>query len=137
MKKNPRLIEPESQEILGITLQVHEDHRGKLLAIEKDINLIPFDPIRVYFIYDVASGQRRGGHAVDCPLFILTLQGEASLLEYQRDEKKILPLKPGLGYLVPANRQFELINFHRGTVLSVFAPKQYKDTNYMIRKAMK
>lgn len=120
----------KSQEIREIELTIHEDKRGKLIVIEKDPGLIPFDPVRVFFLYDVPGGQTRGGHAVDCSLFIIALEGEASLLEYRNNEKHILRIVPGLGFLIPPHCYFSLADFHKGTILSVFAPKQYKDTKY-------
>ena len=38
-----------------------EDYRGNIAVIEKDV--LPFEIKRVYYLYDVPSSAKRGGHA--------------------------------------------------------------------------
>ena len=45
-----------------LTLQVHGDERGSLIALENNRD-IPFRVKRVYYVFDTKAGVRRGFHA--------------------------------------------------------------------------
>ena len=58
-----------------INLPKIEDQRGNLSFYES-LNHIPFEIKRIYWIYDVPGGQKRGGHAFKAQHeFIIALSG--------------------------------------------------------------
>lgn len=116
-----------------IDLQVHADARGKLVALEKSAGILPFDPVRVFFIYGVPEGAGRANHAVDTQLFIMALSGQAMLTEFAADQEKQWRVRPERGLLVPALRYFELSAFEPGTILAVLAPRRFEETRYFTR----
>jgi dTDP-4-dehydrorhamnose 3,5-epimerase-like enzyme len=58
-----------------IDLPKHVDPRGNLTVAEQMKN-VPFDIARVYWTYDIPSGERRGGHAHrTCKEVIIAVSG--------------------------------------------------------------
>ena len=43
-----------------IDMHIFGDNRGKLISLEGNSNVVPFDIQRVYYIYDTAPEQDRG-----------------------------------------------------------------------------
>ena len=75
-----------------INLPKIEDPRGNLTFIEGQ-NHIPFDIKRVYWIYDVPGGQRRGGHAFkEQQELIIALSGSFDVVVDNGRKKQTFPL---------------------------------------------
>ena len=51
----------KTEELQIIEIPKITDYRGNISVIEKDI--IPYEVKRVYYLYDIPSGSKRGGHA--------------------------------------------------------------------------
>ena len=74
--------------IIDIPKIVDSQGRGKLSVIEK--NIIPFDIMRVYYLYDVPSDAYRGGHAhKNLIQFMIPLSGSFEVLV---DDASRLPI---------------------------------------------
>jgi len=130
MRSNAHSSNPVLDPVQKIELEVHEDSRGRLISVESAAEIIPFTPVRVFFIYDVPAGAERANHAVDCRLFIMALKGTARLTEFRGDERIQWDLQPVSGLLIPSLRYFVISDFQPGTVLAVFASKTYNETRY-------
>ena len=117
--------------ILDIT-KVH-DTRGNLSVIEE--NTIPFEMKRVYYLYDIPSGGRRGGHShINCQELLVALSGSFDVILNDGSEQKTVTLnKPNQGLLIPNGIWRELENFSSGSVCLVLASEVFIEEDY-IRK---
>ena len=67
------------------------DQRGNLTFAEEQ-RLVPFGVKRVYWTYDIPSGESRGGHAHrQCEEFIIAVSGSFKRLGGFRDTSKNKP----------------------------------------------
>jgi mannose-6-phosphate isomerase-like protein (cupin superfamily) len=117
--------------ILDIT-KVH-DTRGNLSVVEG--NAIPFEMKRVYYLYDIPSGGRRGGHShINCQELLVALSGSFDVILNDGSEQKTVTLnKPNQGLLIPNGIWRELENFSSGSVCLVLASEVFIEEDY-IRK---
>lgn len=114
---------------LDIT-KVH-DTRGNLSVIEG--NAIPFEIKRVYYLYDIPSGARRGGHSHHMQQeFLVALSGSFNVVLNDGKESKTVTLnKPNQGLLIPNGIWRELENFSSGAVCLVFASEVFQEEDYI------
>jgi mannose-6-phosphate isomerase-like protein (cupin superfamily) len=110
-----------------------EDYRGNLAIIENDV--VPFDIKRVYYLYDVPSSAKRGGHAhKDQSEFLIALSGSFDVVLNDGQEiQKITLNKPDKGLLIKTNVWRELDNFSSGAVCLVLNSDVFLEDDY-IRK---
>lgn len=115
--------------VLDIT-KVH-DTRGNLSVIQGDS--IPFEMKRIYYLYDIPSGGRRGGHShKDCQEFLIALSGSFDVIVNDGNEKKTVTLnKPNAGLLIPNGIWRELENFSSGSVCLVLASGLFEEDDYI------
>lgn len=115
--------------VLDIT-KVH-DTRGNLSVIQGDA--IPFAMKRVYYLYDIPSGGRRGGHShKDCQELLVALSGSFDVIVNDGNEQKIVTLnKPNVGLLIPNGIWRELENFSSGSVCLVLASDVFEEEDYI------
>ncbi len=114
-----------------IKLPKIEDHRGNLSIIEN--NTIPFVSKRVYYLYDVPSGARRGGHAhKEQHEFLIALSGSFDVIIDDGENKETFILnKPDEGLLIPKGCWRELENFSSGGICLVLASAEYLEEDYI------
>ena len=115
--------------ILDIT-KVH-DTRGNLSVIQG--NAIPFDIKRVYYLYDIPSGGRRGGHShKNQQELLVALSGSFDVILNDGDEQKTVTLnKPNVGLLIVNGIWRELENFSSGSVCLVLASDVFEEEDYI------
>lgn len=115
--------------IIDIT-KVH-DTRGNLSVIQGEA--IPFEMKRVYYLYDIPSGGRRGGHShKDCIELLVALSGSFDVILNDGNEQKTVTLnKPNVGLLIPNGIWRELENFSSGSVCLVLASDVFKEEDYI------
>lgn len=108
-----------------------EDPRGNLAVIEKDV--IPFIMERVYYLFDVPSGSKRGGHAHKAlNQFLIALSGSFDvIIKDGKNEKRITLNNPSKGLLITPGIWRELENFSSGAVCLVVASEVYKEDDYI------
>ena len=108
-----------------------EDYRGNIAVVEK--NTIPFDIKRVYYLYDIPSTARRGGHAHKEQIELLVaLSGSFDvILKDGRDSKTVTLNKPDKGLVIPRNTWRELENFSSGAVCLVLASDVFEEEDYI------
>lgn len=108
------------------------DDRGGLIAIEQ-LKDVPFEIKRIYYIFDVTDGARRGFHshknlqqAMFCP------HGSCKILLDDGVEKiEVLLNSPEKGLLIKSNIWREMYDFSEGTVLMVLASDYYSEDDYI------
>jgi len=69
----------KTEELQIIEIPKITDYRGNISVIEKDI--IPYEVKRVYYLYDIPSGSKRGGHAhIEQSEFLIPLSGSFDVI---------------------------------------------------------
>ena len=108
-----------------------EDYRGNIAIIEKDV--VPFDIKRVYYLYDVPSTAKRGGHAhKDQSELLIALSGSFDvILKDEKTEQTVTLNKPDKGLLIKTNVWRELENFSSGSVCLVVVSDVFKEEDYI------
>ena len=109
------------------------DPRGNLTVAEQMKN-VPFEVKRVYWTYDVPSGESRGGHAhKECVEFIIAVSGSFTVsLDDGRGNRKDYHLNhPWQGLLVNTGIWRTLEDFSSGAVCLVLASELYDEENYI------
>ena len=108
-----------------------QDTRGNLSVIQG--NSIPFEMKRVYYLYDIPSGGRRGGHShKDQQEFLVALSGSFDVILNDGNELKTVTLnKPNVGLLIVNGIWRELENFSSGSVCLVLASGFFEEEDYI------
>lgn len=107
------------------------DRRGNLSVIEG--NTIPFEFKRVYYLFDVPSGSKRGGHAhIEQKAFLVALSGSFDvILKDGKNKTKITLNRPNQGLLIPTGIWRELENFSSGSVCLVLSSGIFDESDYI------
>ena len=111
--------------------QIH-NRAGNITPIE-NLENIPFDIERVYYLYDVPGGAERGGHAhKKLEQFIIAVSGSFDILIDDGVNKKIVNLnRPNYGVHIIPGIWRELLNFSSGAICLVLASKKYDEDDYI------
>ena len=115
-----------------LNLPVVEEPRGALTFIEQ-LNHVPFDIKRVYYLYDVPSGALRAAHAhKNLQQFYICLSGSLDVhLNDGISEKTYHMNRPHYGlYLCPGIWRY-IDNFSSNSVLLVLTNELYDETDYI------
>lgn len=112
----------------------HLDKYGKLISLEANRE-IPFDIKRVYYIYEVEKGVRRGFHShKELEQVLVCVHGSVKILLKTPAEEKIVVLdNPSKGLYVGTDIWREMYDFEDDAVLMVLASDYYDEGDY-IRK---
>lgn len=118
-------------DIKWIDIPSINDPRGNLAVLEN--SKLPFKIKRVYYLYDVPSGSKRGGHAhKDLLQLIIPLSGSFELvLKDGVNEKTVMLHNPTRGVLIPTMTWRELRNFSAGAVCLVLASEEFDEEDYI------
>ena len=105
--------------------------KGNIGVVENDT--IPFDVKRVYYLFDVPSGAKRGGHAhKKLKQVILAISGSFDVVLKDGKSKEIITLnRPDKGLLIENNIWRELENFSSGSVCLVLASEEFLEADYI------
>lgn len=108
------------------------DPRGNLTVVEQ-LKEIPFEISRVYWVYDVPSGEHRGGHAhKHCREFIIAVSGSFTVtLDNTREKNSFLLNHPYQGLLVETGVWRTLEDFSSGAVCLVLAELPFDEEDYI------
>ena len=114
-----------------ISIPKIEDPRGNLSVIEKDV--IPFEIKRVYYLYDVPAGAKRGGHShTKTKEVLVALSGSFEVVLKDGSDTEIYTLnKPFEGLIVNNGVWRELQNFSSGAVCLVLASEVFEEEDYI------
>lgn len=105
---------------------------GKLTFMESDKD-VPFQIKRVYYVYDVTKGERRGFHAHrTLDQYLICINGECKvLLDNGKEKCDVLLNHPSQGLYVGPGVWHEMFDFSEGAILLVFASDYYDETDYI------
>jgi dTDP-4-dehydrorhamnose 3,5-epimerase-like enzyme len=115
-----------------INLRKIEDERGNLTFIEEEKN-IPFKIKRVYWIYDVPGGQKRGGHAFkEQQEFIVALSGSFDVVVDNGTEQQTFSLNRSYyGLYIPNGLWREMNNFSTNSLALVLSSTEFSEEDYI------
>lgn len=120
------------EDVKFIELPKFTDPRGNLSFVEQ-LNHIPFEIKRTYWIYDVPSGENRGGHAFRLNNeFIVALSGAFDVIVDDGHNKKVYTLNRSyFGLYVPAGLWREMVNFSTNSLALEFGSEHYIKEDYI------
>ena len=115
-----------------IELPKFTDPRGNLSFVEQ-LNHIPFEIKRTYWIYDVPGGENRGGHAFkENQEFIVALSGAFDVIVDDGQNKKKFTLNRSYyGLYVPVGIWREMENFSTNSLALEFGSMHYDERDYI------
>lgn len=108
-----------------------ERPEGNIGVVEKEA--IPFDIKRVYYLFDVPSSAKRGGHAhKSLSQVLIALSGSFDVVLKDGNSTEIVTLnKPDKGLLIDTTIWRELENFSSGAVCLVLASDVFDEEDYI------
>jgi len=115
-----------------VALQQNHNTNGKITAINGSYE-VPFEIKRVYYLYDVPSGEDRGGHAhLELEQLIVAASGSFDLVLDDGENRRVIHLnRPFIGVLMPSGIWRELTNFSSGSICLVLASHNYEESDYI------
>lgn len=119
-------------ELQILQLPKFEDPRGNLSFIEEGKH-IEFTIQRTYWIYDVPSGQVRGGHAFKKQHeLIVALSGSFDVVVDNGEKKENFSLSRSYyGLHIPAGLWRQMQNFSTNSVALVLSSTHYDENDYI------
>lgn len=120
------------EDVKIVELPKFADPRGNLSFVEQ-LNHIPFEIKRTYWIYDVPGGENRGGHAFkENEEFIVALSGAFDVIVDDGEKKKTFILNRSYyGLYVPAGLWREMENFSTNSLALEFGSIHYDEKDYI------
>jgi len=108
------------------------DARGNLTFLEGNRH-VPFEIKRVFYVYDIPSGQSRGAHAHRAlSQFVISLSGSLDVELDDGRRKRVVHLnRPWLGLLIPPLIWAAEGNFDPGSVYVVLVDALYDENDYL------
>lgn len=105
---------------------------GSITSINNNIE-ISFAINRVYYLYDIPSGEGRGGHShKKLHQIIIAASGSFDLILDDGSMKRSIHLaRPYLGVYLPPGLWRELNNFSSGAICLVLASNPYDEEDYI------
>ena len=99
----------------------------------EQLNHIPFEIKRTYWIYDVPGGESRGGHAFrQNEEFIVALSGAFDVIVDDGKERKTFALNRSYyGLYIPAGLWREMANFSTNSLALEFGSIHYDRADYV------
>lgn len=115
-----------------IQLSKIHNRAGNITIVEGNVD-IPFPIIRIYYLYDVPSGEKRGGHGHKklYQLIVATSGSFEVLLDDGKNRKTVRLYQPNYGLLVVPGIWRELFEFSTGSVCLVLASTEYDESDYI------
>jgi dTDP-4-dehydrorhamnose 3,5-epimerase-like enzyme len=115
-----------------ILLRTLGDERGQLISLESHLN-VPFDIKRVYYMFDMPEGARRGMHAhKQLEQLLICSSGSCCVLLDDGREKHVVRLdNPQQALFLGKMIWHEMYDTSAGCVLMVLASDYYDEEDYI------
>jgi dTDP-4-dehydrorhamnose 3,5-epimerase-like enzyme len=118
----------------GVTLHAltqARDERGALAALE--LSAVPFEPKRIFTVYDVPSESVRGAHAHrECQQFLVCVAGRLTCLVDDGESSDEIDMDgPSIGVHIPRLVWGTQWRYSRDAVLLVIASHPYDAADYI------
>lgn len=115
-----------------INLPKITDPRGNLTFIEND-SYLPFTIKRVFYLYDIPTGEGRGAHAHrQLHQFLICLAGSFDVILNDGNEKTVVHLnRPWQGLHIPPMIWAAEVNFDPGSLCLVLSSELYQEKDYI------
>ena len=109
-----------------------QNRAGNITPLNGNVD-IPFQIKRVFYLYDIPSGESRGAHAhKQCHQLLVAASGSFEvLLDDGRAQRLVQLNKPELGLHIPPGIWASEINFSSGSVCLVLASHTYDEDDYI------
>lgn len=110
-----------------------KDVRGSLNAIHFNGNILPFKPLRLFYITNVPILCTRGNHAHKfCDQYLISLSGSIRIdLNDGTNENHITLSNPDVGIYIPAGIWASQTFLSYGAILAVLASHEYNQSDYI------
>lgn len=113
-----------------IDLEVHRDHRGGLVAFDQ-MQGLPFELQRIFYIFDVPDGVMRANHAVSSHLLLTVPFGSVTATCDNGERSQIFILEgPHIALHLEPGILLELTDFSPQSFLLVASSQIYADVRY-------
>ena len=115
-----------------IELEINHRDKGNITVIENN-NTVLFATERVYYLYDVPGGEKRGGHAHKDLYQLMIAAGGSFDIELNdgKNTKTITLNRPYNGLLIKPGIWREIKNFSSGSTCLVLASLKYDESDYI------
>lgn len=109
-----------------------QNQAGNITVVENGKN-IPFDVKRIYYLYDVPSGEQRGGHAhYELEQYVIAASGSFDvILDDGMNRRRIGLNRPNIALHIVPGLWRELDNFSSGSICMVLASHEYDEGDYI------
>lgn len=115
-----------------IEIDKHHHLKGNLSVVENN-KTVNFDVKRVFYLYDVPSGESRGGHAhKETIQMIFATSGSFDIILDDGNIKRTVSLnRPNRALLMPPGIWGQLENFSSGSICLVLTSMEYLAEDYI------
>lgn len=98
-----------------------------------DATTLPFDPKRVFYLYDIPSGESRGAHAhIECHQILVAVSGSFEVKLSDGVMESVVPLnQPIEGLHIPPGIWAAETNFSGGAICLVLTSHEYAEDDYI------
>lgn len=109
-----------------------QSKHGNITVLENGKDL-PFHVKRIYYLYDIPSGEIRGGHAhYELEQYIFAASGSFNvILDDGVNKKNFFLNRPNLGLHIVSGLWRELVDFSSGSICMVLASHKYDENDYV------
>jgi uncharacterized RmlC-like cupin family protein len=115
-----------------IQLRRIEFRKGNITPVQ-NMEEVPFDIKRIFYLYDIPGGESRGAHAhKTCHQFIIAVSGCFEvLMDDGRTKRQVMLNRPYFGLHIPPNIWASQINFSSGSICLVIASENFNENDYI------